>query len=350
MSSSRGQTRGLYEGPVGLPPNDAKTGPRGEPMTPIPSATLVVLCPTGGGVAASTSSQAGRDNYATLVVQRSARQGGSFRSAVVFPGGLLDLADEHAVQQQQLTSAWQAARGGGNNTKVSSRDMVDPDAGLDLYLQSLQLCALRETFEETGLLLVPAADDGSARAACSRAVGHVEAGVSAEAWKALRDEVHDDARAFVPLLARITRHLKTQQHGGSNVCEHADSPSSSSAPVLPLLAPLRHHSNWVTPRNMARPAKRFDTHFFITVLDEVDALGPLTSAAKQSEQTSTGLGGSVRDVSSITADGSETTNVRLATPLELMDLAVKDSIVLYPPQYYVSTVLQCVCEIGFPFD
>ncbi len=36
---------------------------------------------------------------------------------------------------------------------------------------------------------------------------------------------------------------------------------------------MAHYSNWITPRSVVRPAKRFDAHFFITVLDKQDVFG-----------------------------------------------------------------------------
>ncbi|PWN33504.1 uncharacterized protein FA14DRAFT_123516 [Meira miltonrushii] len=259
-------------GPKGVVANDAKTGPKGEPMTPIPSASLIILCPIS-----NTQSE-----YATLMVQRKAT--GSFRSATVFPGGLLDQADIHAVSQTNKSSS-------GKN---------------DEYLESLRLCALRETFEETGLLLVPAESGSSSN--FSRAVGPSEAGMSSDEWTQLRKSVHDDARAFTQILNRFA--------------------SSKSSTSLPPLAPLRHHSNWVTPRTLVRPAKRFDTHFFLTILDRADALGQLTSSMSEN-------GIAQGSPAGLTADGSETTSLRLAKPEELLSMAIRDDIILFPPQYYL---------------
>lgn len=259
-------------GPKGVVANDAKTGPKGEPMTPIPSASLIILCPIS-----NTQSE-----YATLMVQRKAT--GSFRSATVFPGGLLDQADKFAVSQANKSS--------------SEKN--------DEYLESLRLCALRETFEETGLLLVPAESGSSSN--FSRAVGPSEAGLSSDEWTQLRKSVHDDAREFTQILNRFA--------------------SNNDKTILPPLAPLRHHSNWVTPRTLVRPAKRFDTHFFLTILDRADALGQLTSSISEN-------GIAQGSPAGLTADGSETTSLRLAKPEELLSMAIRDDIILFPPQYYL---------------
>lgn len=289
MSSS------TLSGPVGVVPNDAKSGAKGEPMTPIPSATLVILCPISGA-----TGKDGATEYATLMVRRKAT--GSFRSAEVFPGGLLDLADMHAVQQAK----------GGDGGQSSTL----PAKQAELYLESLRLCALRETFEETGLLLIPA--EGTEGTLHSRAVGPSEVGMTTEEWTAARKSVHDDARSFSSLLNRV----------------------QSRSSGWPKLAPLRHHSNWVTPRTLVRPAKRFDTHFFLTVLNKPDALGQLSSAA------SSRPGGAQTMAAGLTADGSETTSLRLAKPSELLTLAIRDEVILFPPQYYILADLDTTLRHG----
>lgn len=261
--------------------SDHKTGPKGEPMTPLPSATLIVLCPR------SAKEAGGELQYDTVMLQRSARDGSSFRSAVVFPGGALDLVDEAEVEAAFST--------GGEMEK---------------YMHSLKLCALRETFEETGLLLLPSSASSPSGLPTSRAVGHQEAGMSAEEWAHARNDVHHNAVDFVPFLREVCSKLGL--NGKLGVGDKA----------LPELAPMAHHSNWITPRSVVRPAKRFDAHFFITVLDTPDVFGSDKSLQ-------------------ISADGSETLSLRLQTPSEIMFAGITDQISLFPPQFYVSTHLPC---------
>lgn len=287
-------------GPTGTRPNDAKTGPKGEPMDPIPSASLVVLCPVSG-------SSSGSIKYATLMLQRSARDGSSFRSAVVFPGGALDLADEDAVQKMAQ----------GNSSPCTSGDADQSQEQSEAYFHSLRLCALRETFEETGLLLIPARDSKEQK---SRAIGPSEAGIEPKEWKRLRDEIHNDARAFHPFFSRV-----------SNTVYPSSDSIGDEEMYLPQLAPMSHHSNWVTPRAVVRPAKRFDAHFFLTVLEKADTLGPLTSANSSSSSSPS----SSQDLLNLSADGTETTSLRLATSEEFIELGVRDQIVLFPPQFYI---------------
>ncbi|UZJ54690.1 hypothetical protein CBS101457_004010 [Exobasidium rhododendri] len=287
-----------YAGPNGPRPNDAKTGEKGKPMAPIPSASLIVLCPVSGG-----SNEAKGQKYATLMVQRSARDGSSFRSAVVFPGGALDLADEDAIQKMAQ----------GDLSPCTSS--VEEDSTVDAaYSHSLRLCALRETFEETGLLLVPAEDTQGAK---SRAIGPSEAGIQPIEWARLREEIHNDARAFPSFLRRIVRTVSPHTLGDESDLEN----------FLPSLAPMTHHSNWVTPKMVVRPAKRFDAHFYLTILEKADSLGPLTSDLQAQKSTN--------DLLNLSADGTETLSLSLATPSELVESAVRDEIVLFPPQFYI---------------
>ena len=102
---------------------------------------------------------------------RSARVGSSFRSAVVFPGGALDRNDEYSV---------------GCPAQVSDQD----DVTNEQYVEALKLCALRETFEETGLVLLPSQRaTGNKGVPWSKAVGAKDVGMSEQEWKRYRDLV-----------------------------------------------------------------------------------------------------------------------------------------------------------------
>ncbi|PWN21826.1 hypothetical protein BCV69DRAFT_311539 [Microstroma glucosiphilum] len=287
MSSSRGNKP--RAGPL---PNDAKSGPKGEAMTPIPSASLIVLCPptstsesSEGNSSSNGGSSGGSSGLTTLMLQRSARMGSSFRSAVVFPGGALDLADQDAVTDSRGT------------------ETLEEEA---TRMAALQICSLRETFEETGLLLLPSErgrkEGGGEEIPWSRAVGHREAGLSVEEWRDWREKVHQDASTFRPFLTQIAKNLQI-----------VPPPSSPSSLPLP---PLTYFSHWITPRSVVRPGKRFSAHFFLTVLD----LPPSRAASLAAD---------------LSADGTETLSLRLSKPEEFVREALEDRLVLYPPQFYI---------------
>lgn len=285
-----------------------------------------------------------------------------------FSGGALDLADEEATQAQpkSTTSSSAASLSAPDlaTAGVTSTNSSSSSAGSGLTpdeLLALQLCALRETFEETGLLLVPLANEaqggqhGATDAAPrSRAIGHKEAGMSAQEWAKIRDEVswpiclqsvthphvldmltdlssfqvHDDATHFVPFLKRVSAKLNITP--------------SSEHDRIPQLASIAHHTNWITPRSVVRPAKRFDAHFFLTVLDTPDALlgvgqwagetVPVAAEASRSDSDAA----SAKPALALSADGTETLSLRVGTPNDLITLALQDRVVLFPPQFYVS--------------
>ncbi|KAK0558625.1 hypothetical protein OC844_005006 [Tilletia horrida] len=295
---------------AGNRPSDHKTGPAGEPMTPVPSASLVVLCPirkptknssSGGGGGGGSQAAAGVLEYATLMLERSARVGSSFRSAVVYPGGQLDLADETPFR-----------------LKSTAGELLEMDIRNEAYMSALRLCAVRETFEETGLLLMPSSGTGAGPGAApveggmplSRAVGYAEAGMGKDEWLAIREQVHNDASHFVPFLHRVWAKLGGGGGGGA---------------AVPIAA-MTHHSNWVTPRSVVRPAKRFDAHFFLTCLDRPDVFGGASDGDG---------GGRGQTDMGIAVDGTEATSLRIGTPRVLLQAAFEDKHVLYPPQAYI---------------
>lgn len=69
---------------------------------------------------------------------------------------------------------------------------------------ALKLCSLRETFEETGLLLIPSqksdaskgTDDESWDLPRCRAVGWKESGIEKEEWARIREEVSRYEKSF----------------------------------------------------------------------------------------------------------------------------------------------------------
>lgn len=96
------------------------------------------------------------------------------------------------------------------------------------------------------------------------------------------------------------------------------------------LASLAYHSHWITPRSVVRPGKRFSAHFFLTVLDGTDELSSSANA---------GGGGSDGSGFSLSADGSETTSLRVAPTDYFINSTLRDEIILYPPQFYILTDL-----------
>ncbi|KAJ3185233.1 hypothetical protein HDU85_001283 [Gaertneriomyces sp. JEL0708] len=266
-------------------------------MTPIPSASLIVLCPRTSKNGPNGHLELVHD---TLMVQRSARDGSSFRSAVVFPGGALDVVDEEIVR---------------NFCTTTGRQMTEQE----MLLLALKICSLRETFEETGLLLVPSQKTTLSNGlGWSRAVGPTETGITSEEWQDVRERVHHDAANFLPFYRRVTEQLGTQLNQSSL--------TRSGFPRLPC---MMHYSNWITPRSVVRPAKRFDAHFLITVLDTPNIFADSAMMG-------------------IKADGTETLSLKLGTPGNIVSEGILDRLVLFPPQFYILADLHAALTTAAP--
>ncbi len=183
-----------------LPPGFAeKVGlPVESPAFPRPAATVVVM----------------RDGEAALEVLllRRTRSAGFVPGAYVFPGGRVDEADGSPELLLRLTgddAAWWAGR-------LELPDDATPPAAA--YL----MAALRETFEETGILL-------------ARATGGAFAPASAGDSKTeqLRDALQEGSRSFGDVLRELDVMLED--------------------------AAAEYIAHWVTPE--AEP-RRYDTRFF----------------------------------------------------------------------------------------
>ncbi|KAI9318539.1 hypothetical protein BX666DRAFT_1929075, partial [Dichotomocladium elegans] len=146
-----------------------------------PSATLIVAAPQ----------DAGDFNYKVLLMKRNAKS--SFINAHVFPGGVVDKHDDSKLWESLL--------------KMPPTDEL-----------TYKICAIRETFEESGLLLT-----------------HPSSQVlrDKDGW---REKVHQDASQFKVLC---------ETHG-----------------LLPAVDRLEPFANWITP---VAERRRFNTHFFLTV-------------------------------------------------------------------------------------
>ena len=170
-----------------------------EPAQPRLAATVVVVRDAAAGL--------------EVLLLRRAERGDHNSGAWVFPGGLVDAADRncHGVCL------------GLDDTQASLRLGVDA-GGLDHYV-----AAIRECFEEAGLLFAVAADGQSVRLL----------GEPGESLSALRGAL------------------------GRGACELADLCRDFDLRLRPDR--LFYIGHWVTPVGRA---KRFDTRFFLAVLPE----------------------------------------------------------------------------------
>lgn len=142
----------------------------------------------------------------------------------------------------------------------------------------LKLCAIRETFEETGLLLTTPPPTKAALAGA----------------QAARSEIHADRLSFTEYLS---------SHG--------------LEPAVDQLIPF---TKWITPKSVAR---RFETHMFLYFIPE---------------ETS-GVGGTARQQLPTGDGGIEILSTRFMAPHMALDAAKREEIVLFPPQFYLISAL-----------
>jgi len=164
-----------------------------------PSATLVVVRDGPGGI--------------EVLLMRRAERGDRNSGAWVFPGGLVDAADRVAHRVCA-----------GLDDAAASRRLGLPEGGLDFVV-----AAVRECFEESGLLFALDAD------------GH-EADAASPAIAAWRPQLHRGGRGLHELCAAAGLRIAADR--------------------------LFYLSHWLTP--LAYP-KRFDTRFFIARAPQAQA-------------------------------------------------------------------------------
>ena len=163
--------------------------------------------PSDSTVRAAASVVMLRDGPAGLEVFLLRRHGLSevLAGAHVFPGGKVDPDDERADVRARLDTPASDLR-----TALAEPGLDDPRAA------ALYVAALRETFEETGVLY-------------ARGAGEREAALAAQLLREQRD--------FAGMLARMPLRLEASR--------------------------LQPWSRWITPRVGAVQRKRFDTRFFL---------------------------------------------------------------------------------------
>ncbi|WAR58252.1 hypothetical protein PtB15_5B485 [Puccinia triticina] len=233
-----------------------------------PSASLIIIQPL-------QSTTPDGYNYRTLLMQRNSTQR-SFPAAHVFPGGNLD-PDDHNYQSLL-------------NHPVSKDTSGEPSE----LQTTLKLCAIRETFEEAGILvgLSPGVDTPSS------------------VLTDFRLKLKEKSTEFNSIAQHIQAHVPSAQNIQGNLFNFDG---------------LAHYGNILTPTTSP---KRWDTQFYLSILPS------------PSESTTT-----QDDLHVATPDESETVSVVWLSPAEALKRSVmapserSDSITLPPPQFYLLTDL-----------
>jgi len=163
-------------------PNQNKT-----PVTPVPAATVLLI-------------RDGDEGLEVFMVERSNRM--HFASALVFPGGKVDPEDSDATLLERC----------------------DGIEGLDAGAAALRIAAVRETFEECGVVLARHSS--------------VETVLEGDEAAAFYDQYHVA--------------LNAGDVGWEEIIQKED--------LILCCDRLAYYAHWITPEG--RP-KRFDTHFFL---------------------------------------------------------------------------------------
>lgn len=215
-----------------------------------------------------------------ILLLHRVRQASSFASAHVFPGGAL--SPEHDGSIPSIDSPQRHADG-----------------------PAYRMAAIRETFEECGILL-----------AKDKRTGKLFMDVSDKEREEGRKAVHGGKVAFCDLLEKWGAEPDTDS-------------------LLPF-------TRWITPPNVP---KRFSTQMYIYFLP----LGS-TSPTKHAAQTSTSTPISTQSLSGLEEDeivipnpthdgGIEHTAARFLPPNKWIDLARQNRIILFPPQFFLTLML-----------
>ncbi|KAH7121105.1 hypothetical protein B0J11DRAFT_551596 [Dendryphion nanum] len=228
------------------------------PPAPRPSSSVLLISPTN-----------------QILLLHRVRTSSSFASAHVFPGGALSAQHDGQIP-----------------------DVSDPKRHQDG--PAYRLAAVRETFEECGILL-----------AKSKKTGKLFTEISDEEREEGRKAVHSGKVAFKDLLERW-----------------------GAEPDVDALVPF---TRWVTPPNVP---KRFSTQMYIYFLP-LGTVSPTKHASPSRTPPSSGLEEEDEIViPNPTHDGGiEHTAARFLPPNKWIDLARQNRIILFPPQFFLTLLL-----------
>lgn len=223
------------------------------------------------------------EGFRLLLLQRS-RQQGFLPGAHVFPGGVLDAADRsadwlHLFAPHHGPPRFGLSRAPPSHTTFPVLPAAEAGSAVQLGAAlpddvALRICALRETFEEAGVLLLRPRASQTVVPELSCALPASE---SLATWRA---RVRRDPSQFLHL------------------CEHLD--------CIPDIWALHDWSAWLTPFRQ-RGGRRFETYFFLCCLREP----PL-----------------------VHLDMAEVENYQWSSPAEATGSFLSKEIWLAPPQFY----------------
>ncbi|XP_029904062.1 acyl-coenzyme A diphosphatase NUDT19 [Myripristis murdjan] len=193
-------------------------------------------------------------DYKVLLLKRSSKSG-FMPNAYVFPGGLVDSSD-FSSEWLDVFKAFRDSPNFGLGRVKQPAETRPPIFATDrVPLGSpvpgevaLRICALRETFEESGVLL---------------AVSKME---ESSLLKSIADETHPQVPKLDDLCdqGELTKWRSLVNKSPSNfirMCRELD--------LLPNIWALHEWGNWLTPTGVYGKERRYDTAFFICCLQAI---------------------------------------------------------------------------------
>ncbi|XP_042294225.1 nucleoside diphosphate-linked moiety X motif 19 [Sceloporus undulatus] len=254
-------------------------------VRPWREAATVLLTAGGGGSGEVVAG--GSFDYQLLLLRRSPRSA-FLPSAHVFPGGLADAAD-FSPEWLPLLPPEPRCSGlpGGASAKAPLFAAERPELGAAALPGEVafRLCAIRETFEEAGVLLL-APEEGSASSSSS----------ASPASLLPPERLPPPAE-----LSEWRRRVQRQPGSFLQLCRLLG--------CVPNLWALHEWSNWLTPVGReGRGGRRYDTAFFLCCLGQ----GPPEASH----------------------DEGEVTACQWSTPSEAVELFKSQDIWIAPPQFY----------------
>ncbi|KAF6731115.1 Nucleoside diphosphate-linked moiety X motif 19, mitochondrial [Oryzias melastigma] len=234
-----------------------------------------------------------RFDYDVLLLKRSAKSG-FMPNAYVFPGGALDSSDFSSDWLDVFKSFSNSPNFGLRESKqpVETRPAIFATDRLKLGSPipgevALRICALRETFEESGVLLVVPKTE----------VISLENAYYSKPYKAPPFSVSELSQWRTLVNQNPTNFIR--------MCRELE--------VLPNIWALHEWGNWLTP--VARYGRRFDTAFFLCCLQET----PHTIQ-----------------------DEKEIVHFQWSTPSEILQSYQQRQMWIAPPQFYELSRMCCL--------
>ncbi|XP_033754942.1 nucleoside diphosphate-linked moiety X motif 19-like [Pecten maximus] len=217
------------------------------------AATLILVAkraPVISGISNRIEKSIRKYDYDILMLKRSSRS--KFMPKLyVFPGGAahdVDFSKEwiDVFRNCQIDSLLEFVKLGGAGPSMFSRRRSPEFEHIPSEL-AFRICAIRETFEESGVLLVRNGADSLNSNSLETPVFGTTSSFSDSVIQSWRQRVNEDASEFL----KMCRELH----------------------IVPDVWSLNEWSNWLTPVMMrsgqGRSNRRFDTAFYVCVLDHM---------------------------------------------------------------------------------